>query len=167
MLIRPEHPEDIERIRSINIEAFESDAEARLVDALRNSGIELISLVAEEKGELIGHILFSPVTMDPQCDIKITGLAPMAVLPKWQRKGVGTQLVEAGLEACCQAGYEAVVVLGHPGYYPRFGFEPSIKYGIKSEYDVPPEVFMIRELREGVLDTITETVKYHHLFNEL
>jgi len=125
----------------------------------------LISLVAEENGEVIGHILFSPVALAG--DLKIMGLAPMAVKPGWQSKGVGTKLVKAGLQACEQAGYEAVVVLGHAGYYPRFGFEPSVNFGIKSEYDVPPEVFMVKELCEGALRDKSGTAKYLQVFNDV
>ena len=165
MNVRFQQPDDIENIRHIHLEAFETDVEASLVDALRDSGVELISLVAENRGEIVGHILFSPVSMDGIC--RIMGLAPMAVLPNWQGKGVGTQLVNDGLQACEKAGYEVVVVLGHADYYPRFGFAPSINFGIKSEYDVPPEVFMVKTLRDGALDGITGTVKYHPIFNEI
>lgn len=123
MNIRFEQPGDIEKIREVNLQAFETETEANLVEALRNADVELISLVAEENGEVIGHILFSPVILG---DLKIMGLAPMAVLPDRQNKGVGTELVNAGLQDCEKAGYEAVVVLGHAGYYPRFGFVPSV-----------------------------------------
>ena len=165
MNVRFEQPGDIEKIRIVHLEAFETEAEANLVNSLRNSGIELISLVAEEDKKVIGHILFSPVTIDG--DIKIMGLAPMAVLPVWQRKGVGAQLMNMGLKKCQKAGYGLVVLLGHPDYYPRFGFMPSVNFGIKSEYDVPPEVFMVKELKKGALKGITGTVKYHQVFNKL
>ena len=165
MNIRFEQPDDIEKIRNVNLQAFDTETEANLVDALRNADVEFISLLAEENGEVIGHILFSPVSMDGNC--RIMGLAPMAVLPNWQGKGVGTRLVNAGLQACEKAGYEVVVVLGHADYYPRFGFEPAVNFGIKSEYDVPPEVFMAKVLHDGALDGITGTVKYHPIFNEI
>lgn len=165
MQVRFEQPGDIEKIRDVNLQAFESDAEANLVDTLRNTGVELISRVAEEKGEVLGHILFSPVTLGG--GLRIMGLAPMAVLPMWQNKGVGTKLVNVGLQACEKAGYEAVVVLGHADYYSRFGFVPSLNFGIKSEYDVPPEVFMLKELHKGALKGITGTVIYHQAFNEI
>jgi putative acetyltransferase len=164
MNIRFEQPGDIEKIREVNLQAFETETEANLVESLRNADVELISLVAEENGEVIGHILFSPVILG---DLKIMGLAPMAVLPDRQNKGVGTKLVKAGLQDCEKAGYEAVVVLGHAGYYPRFGFVPSVNFGIKSEYDVPPEVFMVKELREGALKGAAGTVKYHPAFNQV
>ncbi len=168
MIIRPERIEDIQKIRSINLEAFDTEAEADLVEALRNSGIPLISLVAEQDGELVGHILFSPTALEEgSSSISIAGLAPMAVLPACQNKGIGSMLVEAGMVYCKNAGYAAVVVLGHPDYYPRFGFVPSISYGITSEYDVPPEVFMAKELQEGTLTNCNGIVKYHEAFNKL
>ena len=165
MLVRSEKPEDIQKIRAVNRQAFETDAEANIIDALRNNGVPLISLVAEEGGDILGHILFSPVSLeDCSQSISIAGLAPMAVLPRYQRKGIGSRLVEEGIRRCEEAGYDAVVVLGHPEYYPRFGFIPSVNYGIRSEYDVPDEVFMVKELKEGVLADCKGTVKYHEVF---
>ncbi|MBU1170890.1 MAG: N-acetyltransferase [Proteobacteria bacterium] len=168
MIARAEKPEDISRIYQINIETFSTDAEANLVDMLREHKVPLISWVAEDKGELIGHILFSPVTLVGQMSrISMAGLGPMAVRPSHQKKGVGTMLVEAGLKQCLKEGYSAVVVLGYPEYYPRFGFVPSVAYGIDSTYDVPPEVFMVKELKKGALKGIQGTVSYHGLFNDV
>ena len=164
MLIREEHPGDCAAIREVNRVAFEGDAEAQLVDALRKSGVELISLVAEEQGEIVGHILFSPVGLDGHPELTLFGLAPMAVLPVWQNRGVGSALVREGLERCRAQGVEAVVVLGHPAYYPRFGFKSSSEYAIASEYDVPPEVFMVLELVPGCLAQVHGTVHYHGAF---
>ena len=168
MIIRPEKPDDLNIIRELNISVFGEKTEADLVDALRKSGIPLISLVTENEIIVIGHILFSPVTIDNGCSsISMTGLAPMAVLPAFQRKGVGSMLVKEGLKQCKQAGYSAVVVLGHPEYYPQFGFVPSVTYRIKSEYDVPDDVFMIQELYKGALTGCHGTVKYHECFMQL
>ncbi len=168
MIIRPEKTADIARIREININAFGEKTEADLVDALRKSGIPLISLVAEEDNSAIGHIVFSPVTIDNGCSgISVAGLAPMSVLPEFQRKGVGSMLVREGLKQCKQAGYAAVVVLGHPEYYPRFGFVPSVTYNIKSDYDVPENAFMIMELTEGSLKECRGIIKYHECFMQL
>lgn len=98
--------------------------------------------------------------------ISIAGLAPMAVAAEFQNKGIGLKLVEEGLKCCNGAAYGAIVVLGHPDYYPRFGFIPSVNFGIKSEYDVPDEVFMALELNEGALADCRGTVKYHGFFNK-
>jgi len=167
MKIRPEQPGDQQQIRMINQQAFAGDADANLVEALRNSGIPLISLVAEENSQLIGHILFSPVTLAGQKNAPpIAGLAPMAVLPERQGQGVGSRLVTEGLEYCARAGYVAVVVLGHPDYYPRFGFVPASNFNIRSEYNVPDEVFMLKELLESALRGIKGTIQYHAKFKQ-
>ena len=168
MRIRPEKNGDRNKTREINVAAFETDAEAKLVDALRERCTSYISLVAEVAGELVGHILFTPVELvDDSSSFKLMGLGPMAVMPKYQNKGIGSQLVKEGLEHCLRQGYDAVVVLGHPAYYPRFGFVPSVEYGITSEYDVPDEVFMVRELKTNVLKGRSGVVKYHPAFNAL
>ncbi|MFC1478287.1 GNAT family N-acetyltransferase [Candidatus Margulisiibacteriota bacterium] len=169
MIIRPEKPEDISEIRRINAEAFDADGEANLIDALRDSGVPLISLVAEDsEGAIIGHILFSEVTLDPnRTDITIAGLAPIAVLPAYQNKGVGSMLIDEGIKYCKKAGYAAVVVLGHHKYYPRFGFVPSTKYDLTCEYDVPTEVFMVKELWAGALKDCKGEIRYHEVFRQL
>ena len=168
MNIREEVPSDIEMIWEVNTEAFETEAEASLVNALRNSGCTYLSLVAETENKIVGHILFTPVELSGNDNnLKIMGLAPMAVLSKYQNKGIGSKLVQAGLERCRSLGYDAVVVLGHPNYYPKFGFVPSVKYGIKSEYEVPAEVFMILELVPGSLKNHEGVIKYHEAFNSV
>ena len=110
--------------------------------------------------------MFSPVELsnNPE-NVAITGLAPMAVLPDYQKKGIGSALVRKGLEYCREAGFKAVVVLGYPEYYPKFGFIPSVQFNIKSEYDVPENVFMIQELEKGVLKNGNGIIKYHEVFN--
>jgi putative acetyltransferase len=168
MNIREEIDSDIEKIWKVNAQAFETEAEANLVNALRNSGIPYISLVAEEGEEIVGHILFTPVELiGANPGLKLMGLAPMAVVTKLQKKGIGSQLITVGLEHCLAQDYDAVVVLGHPDYYPKFGFLPSVKYGIKSEYDVPDEVFMVLELKKGALDGKEGTIKYHEAFGSV
>lgn len=166
MIIREERDGDAERIRAVNLEAFETSTEADLVDALRQQATPLISLVAEDDTTVVGHILFSPATVANQPTILLMALAPMAVLPSRQRQGVGSTLVREGLERCRQLDAAAVVVLGHPAYYPRFGFHPAIRLSLRTEYDVPDEVFMVRELREGSLMGISGTVRYHPIFRE-
>ena len=168
MNIREEQPSDIEKIWGVNSDAFETEAEANLVNALRNSGCTYISLVAETENNVVGHILFTPVELTGnENKLKIMGLAPMAVSSKYQNKGTGSKLVKTGLEHCQSLGYDAVVVLGHPNYYPRFGFVPSVKYGIKSEYEVPDDVFMILELTPKALKGHKGVIKYHEEFNNV
>ena len=160
-IIRREEPEDASAVRRVNEQAFGRKDEADLVDALRLRDELLISLVAIEDGQVVGHILFSPVMIQSQkTSFGALGLGPMAVSLEYQGQGIGSQLVEAGLEECRKAGHEAVVVLGHPGFYRRFGFAPSKPLGIRWEKDVPEEVFMVTELREGALAEREGVVKY-------
>jgi putative acetyltransferase len=165
--IRPETAQDRLAIHQVNAGAFETETEARLVDALRDSGVPLVSLVAEQNGMIVGHILFSPMTDAEGHDVPIAGLAPMAVVPGHQQQGIGSALVRAGLEQCKVAGFHAVIVLGHPDYYPRFGFVPASRFGIQSQYDVPDEVLMAQELVPGALAGLQGVVRYHRLFDEV
>jgi len=111
--------------------------------------------------------MFLPVALDGHHQLKIIGLAPMAVVPQRQRQGIGSALVLEGLEDCKKLGLGAVVVLGHAEYYPRFGFVPSTQFGIRSEYDVPEEVFMVKELTPGYLDGAKGAIKYHAAFGSV
>lgn len=164
MHIRPERPEDISSIRHVNESAFDTAAEADLVDALRQQAHPIVSLVAADGDEVVGHILFSPMTLPSHAGPQIMGLAPMAVLPGSQRQGIGSALVRAGLDECRRLGVGAVVVLGHATYYPRFGFVPASRFSLKSEYDVPDEVFMALELIPDALHGRGGTIRYHPAF---
>lgn len=165
--IREEKDTDRAAIHALNAEAFPTDAEARLVDALRAKASPTVSLVAVDRQDLVGHLMFSPVTLDAYSGLKLMGLAPMAVAPTRQRSGIGTLLVKAGLERCGALGIGAVVLLGHPDYYPRFGFRPASRWGIKSEYDAPDEAFMLLELIPDYLRDCRGTISYHAAFAEL
>ena len=167
MLIRAEKGNDQGAVYAVNASAFETSSEANLVDALREQAHPVISLVAEKNEAVVGHIMFSPVSLSGHPALKIMGLAPMAVAPEYQCNGIGSALVRAGLEQCKQLGFATVVVLGHPGYYPRFGFSPSSRFGIDSEYDVPEDVFMAMELQPGILNGKTGRVKYHAAFSNV
>ena len=140
--IRKEQIEDIEQVRAVLQAAFSTDAESRLVDALRANGKAVISLVAVCAEEILGHILFSPVTTSPPTDAKGIGLAPVAVLPGVQSQGIGSQLIQAGLQLCQELGFDYCVVLGGPEYYHRFGFETAGDHGLQNEYGVGEE-FMV------------------------
>lgn len=162
-VIRPERPSDRDAVYRVNEAAFGQPDEADLVDRLRERSSSYLGLVAEVDGVVIGHILFTPVTLDVGA-ADVRGLAPMAVLPEHQRSGVGSALVRAGLAACAADGAEAVVVLGHPAYYPRFGFKPASAYGIACAYDVPDEAFMALERVEGALTDAAGVARYHPAF---
>jgi putative acetyltransferase len=164
--IRHEKSSDIAAIHHVNEQAFNRPEEANLVDMLRAHGKVSLSLVAVEDDRIVGHILFSTVSIETaEKTVPAIGLAPMAVLPEFQCQGIGSLLVRSALAECREACHRVVVVLGHPGYYPRFGFVPSNRHGIKSEFDVPDEVFMVLELSEGALSGCAGTVKYQPEFN--
>lgn len=167
-IIRPETPADFAAIRYINQEAFGQAVEADLIERLRARGQLILSLIAEAGGQLVGHIAFSPVEVESNpAAVTVVGLAPMAVLPAHQSDGVGSLLVKTALAECHVLGYDAVVVLGHPDYYPRFGFVPASRFGLRCEYEVPDEVFMAQELRPDALAGCAGLVRYQAEFNEV
>jgi len=170
MRIRPETINDFREIHTVNSAAFGRAGEGDLVDDLRAATSPTVSLVAEADGRIVGHIFFAPVTLTENASgagVKIMGLAPMAVLPAHQRKGIGGRLIEAGLDRCRELGFDAVVVLGHPTYYPRFGFERASRFSIRCQYDVPDEAYMAIELRPGSLRGAAGKIEYHAAFNKL
>jgi putative acetyltransferase len=160
--IRQERAQDRAAVRAINESAFGGVEAANLVDALRAAGAVTLSLVAEAGGTPVGHLLSSTVSIAaPSCPGEAVALAPMAVLPERQGRGIGSQLVRAGLAALKAAGVGAVVVLGHPKYYPRFGFVPASRFGLRCEYDCPDEAFMALELRPGALSGLEGGVVHY------
>jgi len=166
VLVRDEAPADVDAIRDVVTRAFEQAAEAALVDALRRAGKATISLVAEQEGRVVGHVLFSPVTLAeaPHAPFA-SGLAPLAVLPEMQRHGIGAALVRAGLARCRAAGHSFVVVLGSPAYYGRFGFVDGARHRLHSEYHVPPGVFQVIEIAPGTLAGKSGLVRYAEEFD--
>jgi putative acetyltransferase len=168
MQIQAEQPHDVAAIRQVNLAAFGRSGEADLVDRLRGQA-STFSFVAIESEQIIGHIFFSPVTIEGKCsaDLCILGLAPVAVLPSYQRQGVGALLIQQSLADCARLGCQAVVVLGSPAYYPRFGFAPAKVQGLGCEYNVPDEAFMVLELAQGALAGCRGIVKYRPEFNGL
>ena len=165
VIVRDETPADRAHVRRVNEAAFGAPQEADLVDALRAEDVATVSLVAEERGEIVGHILFSPVTLEGAGTRPLgLGLAPMAVIPSRQHQGIGSRLAQAGLDRCRALGACFVVVLGHPAYYPRFGFVPASRLGLRCEYDAPDEAFMAMELVEGALEGLAGLVRYHPTF---
>lgn len=167
MLIRDEAAGDIEAIRMVHELAFETSAEADLVDQLRESGKATISLVADEDGEILGHILFSPVQIDPpSLGWKALGLAPVGVIPERQRQKIGKALIWQGLERCKLSGATVVVVLGNPQYYAQFGFKRAKDFGLGNEYQVEDE-FMVVELIPGILEGVEGMVRYADEFSQV
>jgi putative acetyltransferase len=162
--IRTERPDDVAQIRAVNLAAFDTHTEATLVDLLRAAAHPIISLVAERDDEIVGHILFSPVTLSCHPDLPAMGLAPMAVTPSRQRQGLGSLLVARGLEECRHLGTAAVFVLGHPEFYPRFEFIPASTFGLRCEYEATVEAFMALELVRGALAGADGVVTYHPAF---
>ena len=160
MFVRPERAADHAAVAEVNTLAFGGPAEARLVEALRPLADPGISLVAVEDAVVVGHVFFSPVTLDGAPPRSVLGLAPLAVTPARQRRGVGSLLTDAGLLACCEAGARAVVVVGHPSYYPRFGFERASAYGLRYPAAFSEDAVMVRELVPGALRDLSGVIDY-------
>lgn len=140
--IRKEKESDIEQIFALNKLAFCQGLEAEVVDNLRKADCDIISFVAEIDNKVVGHIMFSPVTINGE--IIGMGLAPLGILPDYQKQGIGTKLVETGIKEVMDKEYRLISVIGHPKYYPRFGFVKASDNGLKSQYDdIADEAFMI------------------------
>ena len=166
--VRLEKPEDTPQVRRVNSEAFGQSTEAGIVDELRRACPEALFLVAEDEGEIVGHIAFTPVVIDnPVAKVEGMGLAPMAVLPSRQRQGIGSRLVKTGLNRLRDSGCAYVIVLGHPEYYPRFGFELASRYNVECQWEgVPDEAFMILVFDHSVLQNLSGVARYRDEFNE-
>ncbi|MHC4063624.1 MAG: GNAT family N-acetyltransferase [Planctomycetota bacterium] len=170
-VIRAEGRDDYAAIEEVNRLAFGQDDEARLVNALRQTPAfdPALSLLAVQAEQIIGHILFSPIHIetDPGM-VPALALAPMAVVPKLQRRGIGTRLVLQGVQVCRRHGHDIVVVVGHPDFYARFGFVPAASFGLRAPFDVPEEAFRILALgRPESLQRISGVVRYPPAFNEV
>jgi putative acetyltransferase len=167
MTIRPERPDDVAAVRQINESAFEQPLEANLVDKLRQACPAALSLVAADD-KVVGHILFTPVIVESDARrIEGMGLAPMAVAPERQRQGIGTQLVERGLDLLRERGCPFVVVVGHPDYYPRFGFKPAAAQGLTCQWDgIPDPAFMALILDADAMRGVGGVAKYRSEFDE-
>jgi len=166
-LIRREQPQDIPEIHQVNIRAFGQKKEALVVDKLRKNCNSILSLVAFTDDKVVGHVLFSPAVIEGKHGRLVgMGLAPLAVLPEYQRKGIGTQLMQTGISRIKEGGCPYIIVIGHPEYYARFGFEQAGRFGISSEWAVPDEAFMILMLDKKAMNGITGVARYRREWAE-
>lgn len=166
--IQQETAQDFNAVFELNKLAFGQENEPKLVELLRKSSafIPELSLVAWFQNQIVGHILFTKIKIvNNENDTESLALAPMAVLPEFQQKGIGGQLVNSGIEEAKELGYKSIIVLGHEHYYPKFGFEPAEKWNIKSPYDVPANVFMALELTPNGLENTSGLVVYPKEFD--
>jgi putative acetyltransferase len=169
VVIRPETRADYEIIRRVNKKAFKGKSESKLVDAVREEDgfIPELSLVAVKDGAVVGHILFSPIVIEGEAETPALALAPMSVLPEFQNMGIGTAMVNHGLEECRRLGHKLVVLVGHEAFYPRFGFVKAGEKGLKLPFEAPPEVFMVLELAPGALNGAAGEVVYPRAFLDI
>ena len=165
--IRKEKPSDLPAVRKINEAAFGQPAEADIIDAIRAACADTLSLVAVSDDQLVGHIFFSPVAIEAENRTVVgMGLAPMAVPPEHQHEGIGSRLIKAGLDALGQTACPYVVVLGHPDYYPRFGFAPASAHNIRCQWDgIPDEAFMVLILDEARMKDVSGVARYRQEFD--
>jgi len=167
VVVREEQLDDIRTVRIIHERAFGQPEEADIVDKLRSGCPGLLSLVAARGDQVVGHILFSPaLIVDNSTKIEGMGLAPMAVLPEYQGQGIGSELVKTGIARLKAQGCPFIVVLGHAEYYPRFGFDRCSRYGIRSEWDVPDDAFMVLIMDQAMMSGISGVCKYRSEFDE-
>jgi predicted N-acetyltransferase YhbS len=163
VLIREESKNDYDKIKKINDLAFGQENEGKMIEALRKTvdyNPKLL-LVAERKKKIVGYILFYPIKIKNEIEeLTVLSLAPMAVHPEYQNQGIGSKLVKRGIEVARKYGFSAVIVVGHPKYYPRFGFKPASNWGIKLPFDIPNNVFLAIELKEKSLKKCNGTVVY-------
>lgn len=163
--IREERSDDVVAVREVNRRAFGQDQESNIVDALRTNGAALLSLVAIVNGQVAGHILYSPLTVAE--NVHGVALGPMAVVPEYQRRGIGTKLIEAGNRKIKDAGRPFIVVVGRAQYYPRFGSRPASEYGIKWEWDISGRSFHVLVLNEAKMQGASGLAKYRHEFSTI
>ncbi|MEM7201952.1 MAG: N-acetyltransferase [Planctomycetota bacterium] len=173
--VRPEIPADEATVERVVTAAFGQDAEAQLVAALRRRAAPVLSLVAVADGAVVGHVMLSPVEVEPAIAaagrratpaVATAGLAPVAVDPAHQRRGVGAALVGEALARAPALGWRAIFVVGDPAYYGRFGFEAAAPRGLHYHPDCDA-AFQVLELDPGVLTGHTGRVAYHAAFDEL
>lgn len=174
LTIREEEIKDYNEVEKVVEESFKtaefSDKdEHNLVRRLRNSNefIKELSLIAEDENKILGYVLLTKALIKAEStSYETLALAPLAVLPEYQKSGIGKNLMNKAIERARELGYKSIVVLGHEKYYPKFGFEKAIKYGVKAPFEVPDEAYMILELLPGGLNGVSGIVEYSKAFFE-
>jgi putative acetyltransferase len=162
MEIREEHAGDISEIRELNQQAFGQAQEGNIVDALRSNGAALLSLVATLDDHVVGHILYSPVSLS---GVDGAALGPMAVLPQHQRQGIGSKLIDEGNRRLKESGCPFIIVVGHANFYPRFGFKPASTRAITCEWEIPDEAFMVLTLDHARMAGVSGLAQYRPEFS--
>jgi putative acetyltransferase len=169
MIIRNETVNDFEEVYKLNYLAFgKRKDESELVERIRKSEefVPELSIIAEIDNEIVGHLLLSKATVvDYEQIFTVIVLAPIAINPSFQKQGIGSKLIDEGIRRCRVLGFSIILLIGHPSYYPRFGFQPARKYGLElKQFEVPDEVFMVYEVEEGTLQEIKGELKYPKAF---
>lgn len=172
--IREEEIEDYEEVENVIEESFKTaeftdNDEHNLVKRLRRSNdyIKELSLIAEENNKILGHVVLTKaIIKDKNRSVETLALAPLSVLPRYQKSGIGKSLMNKAIEKAKELGYKSIVVLGHESYYPKFGFKKASNYGIKAPFDVPDEAYVILELTPNALNGVNGTVQYSKAFFE-
>jgi len=169
LTIRKEEYKDYKKIYEINKLAFKQENESILIEKIRKSKnfIPDLSLVAEIEDKIVGHILFSKIKIIGNVAYESLALAPIAVTPEFQKKGIGAELIKKGIDRAKELGFDSVIVLGHKEYYPKFGFQKASKWNIKCPFEVPDDVFMAIELTEKAFEDKAGTVEYPAEFNDV
>lgn len=168
IIVRKEEEKDYSKVYNVNKLAFKQENESKLIEKIRKGKnfVPELSIVAEVDNQIVGHILFSKIKIVGDSVYESLALAPMAVIPEFQKQGIGSLLIRKGIETAKKLGFDSIIVLGHKEYYPKFGFQPVSKWKIKCPFDVPDEVFMAIELTEGALKGKFGVVKYPDEFME-
>ncbi|MCD6106616.1 MAG: N-acetyltransferase [Caldisericaceae bacterium] len=169
IVIRKEEEKDYKQVYEVNKLAFQQENESILIEKIRKGEnfIPDLSLVAEIDNRIVGHILFSKIKIVGDSIFESIALAPMAVIPAFQKQGVGSKLIKKGMAKAKELGFDSIIVLGHKDYYPKFGFERASKWNIKCPFKVPEEAFMAIALTKKALEDKAGTVKYPDEFMEV
>ncbi|MFX1521000.1 MAG: GNAT family N-acetyltransferase [Promethearchaeota archaeon] len=166
--IRQEVKEDYKRVYEINKMAFGQENESKLIEKIRRGPnfVPELSLVAEKDNEIVGHILFSKMKIVGESEYETLMLAPLAVIPKLQKQGIGGKLIKKGIEKAIELGFDSIIVVGHKDYYPKFGFQKASKWGVQCPFEVPEGAFMAIELTEKALENKAGVVQFPEEFME-